>query len=26
MATHTDEHLDKVLAVFKKVGTTLGVI
>ena len=26
MATHTDEHLDKVLAVFKKVGKSLGVI
>ncbi len=26
MATHTDEHLDKVLDVFKKVGKALGVI
>jgi 8-amino-7-oxononanoate synthase len=26
MATHTDEHLDKVLAAFKKVGKTLGII
>ncbi len=26
MATHTDEHLDKVLDVFKKVGKALGLI
>jgi len=26
MATHTDEHLDRVLDVFKKVGKALGVI
>jgi 8-amino-7-oxononanoate synthase len=26
MATHTDEHLDKVLAAFKKVGKALGII
>jgi len=26
MATHTDEHLDKVLAAFKKVGKALGLI
>ncbi|MCX8033927.1 MAG: pyridoxal phosphate-dependent aminotransferase family protein [Thermodesulfovibrio sp.] len=26
MATHTDEHLNKVLEAFKKVGKTLGVI
>lgn len=26
MATHTDEHLDRVLEAFKKVGTTLGLI
>lgn len=26
MATHTDEHLDKVLEAFKKVGKALGVI
>lgn len=26
MATHTDEHLDRVLEAFKKVGKALGVI
>jgi 8-amino-7-oxononanoate synthase len=26
MATHTDEHLDKVLAAFRKVGKALGII
>ncbi|HEB74886.1 MAG TPA: pyridoxal phosphate-dependent aminotransferase family protein [Nitrospirae bacterium] len=26
MATHTDEHLDTVLAAFKKVGAALGLI
>jgi 8-amino-7-oxononanoate synthase len=26
MATHTDEHLDKVLSAFKKVGKALGLI
>jgi 8-amino-7-oxononanoate synthase len=26
MATHTDEHLDKVLAAFEKVGKALGII
>ncbi len=26
MATHTDEHLDKVLAAFKKVGKAMGII
>lgn len=26
MATHTDEHLDKVLCAFEKVGRTLGII
>jgi 8-amino-7-oxononanoate synthase len=26
MATHTDEHLDKVLTAFKKVGKALGII
>lgn len=26
MATHTDEHLDKVLVAFKKVGKALGLI
>ncbi|HEX8950174.1 MAG TPA: pyridoxal phosphate-dependent aminotransferase family protein, partial [Dissulfurispiraceae bacterium] len=26
MATHTDEHLDKVLDAFRKVGTALGLI
>ncbi|MCG2721041.1 MAG: pyridoxal phosphate-dependent aminotransferase family protein [Thermodesulfovibrionales bacterium] len=26
MATHTDEHLDKVLSAFEKVGKTLGLI
>jgi 8-amino-7-oxononanoate synthase len=26
MATHTDEHLDKVLEAFKKVGKALGLI
>ncbi len=26
MATHTDEHLEKVLEAFKKVGKTLGLI
>ncbi len=26
MATHTDEHLDKVLGAFEKVGRTLGII
>ncbi len=26
MATHTDEHLDKVLTAFKKVGKALGLI
>ncbi len=26
MATHTDEHLDKVLAAFEKVGKTTGLI
>ncbi len=26
MATHTDEHLDKVLAAFKKVGKAMGLI
>jgi 8-amino-7-oxononanoate synthase len=26
MATHTDEHLDKVLNAFKKVGKSLGLI
>lgn len=26
MATHTDEHLDRVLSAFEKVGKTLGLI
>ncbi|MGQ9570690.1 MAG: aminotransferase class I/II-fold pyridoxal phosphate-dependent enzyme [Thermodesulfovibrionales bacterium] len=26
MATHTDEHLDKVLSAFKKVGKAMGLI
>ncbi|HLP61775.1 MAG TPA: aminotransferase class I/II-fold pyridoxal phosphate-dependent enzyme [Candidatus Deferrimicrobium sp.] len=26
MATHTDEHLDKILATFKKLGLQLGII
>jgi 8-amino-7-oxononanoate synthase len=26
MATHTDEHLDKVLTAFKKVGKAMGII
>jgi len=26
MATHTDEHLDRVLEVFEEVGKTLGII
>jgi 8-amino-7-oxononanoate synthase len=26
MATHTDEHLDKVLSVFRKVGKAMGLI
>jgi len=26
MATHTDEHLEKVLGAFEKVGRTLGII
>ncbi len=26
MATHTDEHIDKVLSAFKKVGKALGII
>jgi 7-keto-8-aminopelargonate synthetase-like enzyme len=26
MATHTDEHLDKVLSAFEKVGRALGII
>jgi hypothetical protein len=26
MATHTDEHLDRVLDVFKKVGKKFGII
>lgn len=26
MATHTDEHLDTVLAAFKKTGRSLGLI
>jgi 7-keto-8-aminopelargonate synthetase-like enzyme len=26
MATHTDQHLDKVLEVFRKVGKALGLI
>jgi 7-keto-8-aminopelargonate synthetase-like enzyme len=26
MATHTNEHLDKVMEAFKKVGRSLGLI